>query len=95
MNFNQDIHPIAASGVFDGSGCHVINRRHDNEDAIGAQRTRFGNLIRFVDEILPQDGQGCGAARCAEKLRSALERGLISQHRETSSTASLIGFSEP
>ena len=46
----------------------VVERRHDDQDAVGAERARLGDLVGLVHEILAQRRQrraARAAARCA------------------------------
>ena len=94
MNFKQDIHPIGKGGIFDGLSRRVVDRRHDDEDTIGAQRAGLDDLIGLVDEILAQRRQAGRIARLAEEFRSALERGSIGEHGQARRAARLIGFGQ-
>ncbi len=94
MNFDQNIHPIGKRRTFDLGGGPVIDRRHDDQDAVGAQRPRFDHLIGLVDEVLAQRRQAGGVARLAEELRPALERRRVGQHRQTGGAARLISLGQ-
>ncbi len=70
----------------------IIHRRHNNEDTVGAERTRFIDLVWLVDEILAQRGQGGGVARRRQIFRLPLERRRVGQDRQTCCAAGLVGF---
>ncbi len=72
----------------------VVDRRHDDQDAIGAQARDSIDLIWLVDEILAQRRQARRVARLAEEFRFALERRPIGEHRQARRAAGLIGFGE-
>ena len=38
MNFNEDVHTHTHGGIFDRARGSIIDRRHDDEDAISAKR---------------------------------------------------------
>ena len=66
--------PCAKAAASISRGGAVVERRHDDEDAVRAQRARFGHLVGVVHEVLAQHRQrGRGAGR-DEMLGRALER---------------------
>ena len=94
VNFNENVHAIGKRGIFDLGCGDVVDRRHDDQDAIGPQRARFHDLVGLVDEILAQHRQGGRRARLRQELGPALERGRVGEHRQTGGAARLIGFGE-
>src|SRR5262245_32180615 len=65
VHFRDGIH-IPGLGVgAQRAGGHVINRGHDDQDAVGAKRPRLGHLIAVEHEILAQHRQRRGRARLA------------------------------
>ena len=81
MHFQEHVHAERESRVLDFLGGNVLDGRHDDEDAVGAPRTRFDDLIRLVHEILAQRRQRRCVARGGKMLRPALERRRIGEHR--------------
>ena len=73
MNLQQHIHAEIEGRVLDVLGGRVIERRHDDEDAIGAPGARFRDLIDVEHEILAQGGKGGCVARLRQEFRLALE----------------------
>ena len=73
MDLDQHIHaePNAASSMSLGS-C-VIDRGHDDQNAIGAPGARLRDLIDLEHEILAQSGKGGRGARLGQEFRLALE----------------------
>ena len=67
----------------------VVDRRHDDQDAVGAPGPRFGDLVGVVHEVLAQDRERGRGARGGEIFRPALERGRIGEHRQASRAAGL------
>src|SRR3569623_2089342 len=57
VNFEQHVHSEIERRVFDVARRCVIQRGHDDQDAIGAMRARFHHLIGVVHEILAQHRQ--------------------------------------
>src|ERR1700722_9659776 len=52
MDFDQDIHAERNGRVFDIPGRGVVERRHDDQDAVSAVSAGLDHLIGVVDEIL-------------------------------------------
>ena len=69
----------------------VVERRHDDEDAIGAGRARLRHLVGVVHEILAQHRQRAGRARRAQVIERALEGGRVGQHRKAGRAALRVG----
>src|SRR5262245_17445857 len=69
----------------------VVDRCHNDEDAVGAPGPRLRHLVGVVHEILAQHWQCGGCARGAEILRPALKRRRVGQHREAGGAALLVG----
>ena len=72
----------------------VVDRRHDDQDAVGAPGARFRDLIGLEHEILAQRRQGGRGARGGQEFGLALERRRVGQHREAGRAARLIGARE-
>ena len=73
VNFEQHVHAEIEGGVLDVLGGRVVERRHDDQDAIGAPGARFRDLIDVEHEILAQGGKGGCVARLRQEFRLALE----------------------
>src|SRR5215203_4690595 len=90
MHLDQHVHAERERRVLDVPRRGVIERGHDDEDAIGAHRAGFRDLVGLEHEVLAQRRQrGCRASG-REKLRLALERRTVGQHRQTGCAASLV-----
>ena len=72
----------------------VVERRHDQQDAVGADRARLEHLVGVEDEVLAQAGQGDRRARLPRGAVGALEIALLGQHREAGGAARGIGARE-
>ncbi len=83
--------PSATRGVLELARLPVADRRHDDENAIGAPGPRFGDLVGLVEEILAQHRQRAGCARRDEMIGAALERGRVGEHRQAAGAARLVG----
>ena len=59
MHFNQNVEPQIVGGGVERLGFGIIERRHDDENAICAIRARFIDLIRIEQKILAQRRQFC------------------------------------
>src|SRR5579862_2344090 len=94
MHFDERIHAERGSGRFQLGRAGVVDRRHDDQDAISAVSARFSDLIRVVHEILAQHRQRHGAARNAQMIEMALERRRIGQHRKAGGAAGFISLGQ-
>jgi hypothetical protein len=72
--FHQDIQAYFSRHLRQRLELLVGRRVHDEQDAVGAPGTRFVDLVRIDDEILPEDGQPAGAARRAQVFGRARRR---------------------
>ena len=69
----------------------VVERCHDDQDAVGAVGARFDHLVGVVHEILAQHRQAGGRAGRHHEIEMALKRRRVGQHRKTRSAAGFIG----
>ena len=69
----------------------VFQRGDDEENGVGAQRARLGDLVFVDDEFLAQHRQRTCAARTDQILRVALEKGPVGEHRKAGGARLLIG----
>jgi hypothetical protein len=58
----------------------IVERRHDDQDAVGAMGAGLDHLIGIEHEILPQHRQVRRRARRHHEIEMALERRRIRQH---------------
>ena len=65
----------------------VVERRQDQEDAVGAHRACFGHLIRIEHEVLAQQRQVDRGMRRVEVAERALEMGVLGQHGQARGAA--------
>ena len=70
----------------------IVERRHDDQDAVGAVGASFDHLIGVEDEVLAQRGEAGRRARRHQKIEMALERRRIRQDRQAGGAAVLIGL---
>ena len=91
VDFDEHVHAEAERRRLDFRRRAVVERRHDDEDAVGAQRARFRDLVGLVHEILAQHRQCGRGARRDQVVRAALERRRVGQHREAGRAAGLVG----
>ena len=68
-----------------------LTRRHDDQDAVGAERARLEHLIGLEHEILAQRRQVDGAPRRDQIAGAALEEAAVGQHRQAGGAAGLVG----
>ena len=69
----------------------VVDRGHDDQDAVGALGARLRHLIGVEHEILAQHRQRGRRARRRHEIRLALERRRVGEHRQAGRAAGLIG----
>ena len=91
MDFDQHVHAVVDRRVLDVLGGGIVERRHDDQDAVGAVGAGLDHLIGIEHEILAQHRQICRRARRHHEIQMALERRRIRQHRKTRRAAGLIG----
>src|SRR5438874_2844180 len=91
VDFEQHVHAVVEGRVLEVGRDLVVDRRHDDQDAVGAPRARLDHLVDVIHEILAQHRQAGGRARRHQVLGGALERGVIGQHREAGGAARRIG----
>ena len=92
MDLDQHVHAVGRTRVLDILRRGIVERGHDDQDAIGAMRARFRHLIGVEHEILAQHGQIGGGARGHHEIEMTLEGGGIGQHREAGRAAGFIGL---
>ena len=63
MHFDQHVHAEREGCRFEFGGGGVVDRGHDDQDAVGARGARFRHLIGVVHEILAQHRQRARRAR--------------------------------
>src|SRR5262249_41860473 len=68
----------------------ALDRGHDDENAIGAERARLDHLVGVEQEILAQHGERGCRPRGGKVLRTALERGRVGKHRQARRAARLV-----
>jgi len=91
MHFDQHVHAERERRRLELGGGRVVERRHDDENAIGSSCARFRHLIGFVHEILAQRRQRAGGARRAQMIERALERGRVGKDGQTRRAALRVG----
>ena len=91
VDFDQHVHAERKRRRLELGRAGIVDRRHDDEDAVGAGSARFGHLVGVVHEILAQHRQRAGRARRAQMIERALERRRVGQHRQAGRAAGLIG----
>ena len=83
--------PSAEGRGLEFGGADIVDRGHDDQNAVGAVGPRFGHLIGVVHEILAQHGQRRRGARLAQMIEAALERRPVGENRKAGRSARLIG----
>ena len=83
---------MAASSI--SLAARVVERGHDDQDAVGAMGAGFDHLIGVEHEILAQHRQVGRRARRDHEIEMALERRRVGQHRQARRAAGLIGLGQ-
>ena len=73
VDLDQHVEAEVVRGLVERARRLVVDRRHDDEDAVGAPGARLQHLIGIEEEILAQDRQRRRRARLDQMLRVALE----------------------
>src|SRR5580698_1577819 len=94
MHFDERVHAERGCGRFQLGRASIVDRGHDDQDAIGTISARFGHLIGVVHEILAQHRQRHGGARRAQVIEMALERRRIGQDRKAGGAACFISLGQ-
>ena len=83
MRFDQHVHAEVQRRRFKLGGLGIRQRRHDQQNTVGAERARFDDLIGLQHEVLAQHRQIDRRAGLLEIVVAALKVGFVGQHRET------------
>ena len=94
MYLNQHIHVPIIRHSLQLARLAIFQRRHDQQDAIGTQSPRLGDLIGLQHEILAQYRQIHGVSRLHQKIVMPLKIRHIREHREAGGAAPLIGLGQ-
>ena len=70
VDLEQHVHAERERRAFEIARRRVVDRRHDDEDAVGAPGARLDHLIGLVHEILAQHRQRRRRARRGQVLRA-------------------------
>ena len=90
MHFGEHVHAEIGRRLGQVSRRGVVDRRHDDEDAIGAERAGLHHLVGVDHEVLAQDGEGGRLARGGQIIGASLEGGRVGQHRQAGGAAHFI-----
>ena len=94
VHFHQHVHAQLGRERGQLARLAVVERRHDQQDAIGAQRPALDHLVGVEDEVLAQYRQLAGGARRPQIVVAALEIRRVGQYRQAGRAAGLIGAGE-
>ena len=81
MDFHQHVETQLQRLVAKANQLRLIQRRNDQQHAVGAQRARLEQLVVVDHEILAQHRQRAGVARFDQILVGTLEEIDIGEHR--------------
>src|SRR5882672_2928504 len=91
MHLSQDRHAEQSGSRLQCPHAWQVERRDDQQDAIGAQRARLIDLVGIDDEILAKHGKLAGTARSGEVFGATLEETFIGEHGKTSRSVLRVG----
>jgi hypothetical protein len=94
VDFDQHVHAVRDGRILDLLRGGVVERGHDDQDAVGAMGAGFRHLVGVEHEILAQHWQAGCRARRHHEIEMALERGRIGQHRQARRAAGLVGLGQ-
>jgi hypothetical protein len=86
VHFDQHRHSVVACAGLERRHARVVERGDDQQDRVGAERARFGDLIRSTMKSLRSAGSAQPRAR-RQEFRRALEIRAIGQHRQARGAA--------
>src|SRR5258707_113603 len=90
MDFDQHVHAMRDGRILDVFRGGIVERRHDDQDAVGAVGARLDHLINVVHEILAQHRQRGGRTRRHHEIEMALKRRRVGQHPQTGRAAAAL-----
>ena len=70
VHLDQHRHAEVARAGFERGEARVVERGDDQQDRVGAQRARLGDLVLVDDEVLAQRRQRAGGARRGQDTRA-------------------------
>ena len=83
VDFDEHIEADFGGAIGKLAQLRIGQRRHDEQDAVGAREPRFENLVAVDDEILAQQRQLGAGPRRAQIGEAAAKIRRIGQHRKT------------
>ena len=92
MDFDQHVHPERDCRVLDVLGRGIVERVHDDQDAVRAMGAGFEHLVGVEHEILAQHRQAGRRARRDHEVEMALEGGRVGQNRQARRAAGLVSL---
>ena len=94
MDLDEDIKPVGDGDGFQFGSLGIGQRRHDQQDRVGAEAARLDDLPGIDDEVLADDRQVAGVARRGQIGIGAEEPAVLGQHRQAGGAAGGIGAGE-
>ena len=94
MHLDQHIHAQLTRLTIQSAQARIVQRRNDQQDAVGADGTRFQHLIRMDDEVLANHRNRDGITRLDHEVLVPLEEVGIGEHRQTGSAGLLVGHGD-
>src|SRR5262245_57470080 len=91
VHLQQDVHAERAGARLQVPRHLIVDRGHDDQNAVGAPGPRLRDLVRVVHEVFAQDGQVGRRTGGDEVVSLALERRPVGQHRQADGAATRVG----
>ena len=91
VDLDKNVHAEANRNIFEFGGAAIVDRSHDDENAISAGGSRLQHLINVKHEVLAQHRERTRGAGLTHIVERALERRRVSQYRQAGGAARRIG----
>ena len=90
VDLDQHVHAVGKRGLFDVPGRAVVERGHDDQDAVGAVGTGLRHLVGIEHEVLAEHRKRGRRARRHHEIEVALERRRVGEHGKAGGAAGLV-----
>ena len=89
--FGEHRHVERNRRSFEIAHLRQLERRHDEQNAIGTHGARLVHLEGIDHEILAQSGEVAGRSRCSKVLGTTLKETRVGEHREAGRPVLRVG----
>src|SRR5579885_151783 len=90
VHFDERVHVPMHRCTVDFARRLIVHGGHNDQNAIGTERTAFGDLVSLEHKVLAQYWKGGGPAYSGEKFRRTLKRRLVGEHRKAGRAAGRV-----